>query len=71
MRKTLIANVTYNKQSVSFHVDPSTVDSWKVAFEKKLGAGKSMKDDVAIHYKKDDWSIDSVSSSSKPVDGSV
>ena len=63
--------VKYNADSVTFYTDPNTIEAWKKAFEKKLGSGTAMKDEGAIQYKKDDWCIDSVSTASKPVVGSV
>ena len=63
--------VIYNKMSVTFSIEPSAVDAWKKAFEKKLGVGQAMADNTGFQYKKDKWSIESVSTASNPVLGSV
>ena len=64
-------NIAYNSESVTFYIDPIDVEAWRDGFEKKLGDGVAMTDKVGIQYKMDDWSIDSVSTTSKPVIGSV
>ena len=63
--------VIYNQKSVSFYIEPNTVDAWQKAFEKKLGAGHPMTDKSGIQYKKEKWNIDSVSTASNPILGSV